>query len=116
MTKVKGPMTKSGSHRYNVIDLLQLIVAERAEGLTLQSGKPPVIELQGISNSIEGPALSPENVDILLRDLAGTRRMREFRQRGNIEFVYTYQNAAQFQVEAKTEGDQVRIELRRVVV
>jgi hypothetical protein len=54
---------------YDLADLLQLIVAEGAEGLTLRTGKPPVVELRGISHTVEGPALSPENADILLRDL-----------------------------------------------
>jgi Tfp pilus assembly ATPase PilU len=101
---------------YDLTDLLQLIVAERAEGLTLQTGKPPAVELQGISHTVEGPALSPENTKTLLRDLVGTRQVREFRQRDSIEFVYTYQNNAEFQVEAKIDGEHVQIELRRLAV
>ena len=99
---------------YDLADLLQLIVTERAEGLILQTGKPPVVELRGISHTIEGPVLSPENADILLRGLAGTRGAREIHDYGRTRSLYTYRDAAQFQVEAHTDGEQVLIELRRV--
>ena len=95
-------------------DLLWLAVSERAEKLILQTGQPPVLGVRGESHSIEGPAITLDNVESLLQNLAGTRYMREFYQRGLVTFIHTCFDSAQFRVEAKLVGDEIQIDLDRV--
>jgi Tfp pilus assembly pilus retraction ATPase PilT len=100
---------------YNMRDLLQLAVSERAEKLILHAGQRPVVWVRGEAGTIEGPAITPANADSLLRSLAGTRYMREFYERGLVAFICTPADSAQFQVQAKLMGDEIQIDLERVV-
>ena len=95
-------------------DLLWLAVSERAEKLILHAGQPPVIRVRGESHTIEGPAITLDNADSLLRNLAGTRYMREFYERGLVTFIHTSFDSVQFRVEAKLAGDEIQIDLDRV--
>jgi Tfp pilus assembly ATPase PilU len=97
-------------------DLLTLAVSENADGLSLRSGRPPVIQVQGEAHSVEGPAMMPENAYLLLRDLAGSRNMREFRERGAAAFILNFKDWAQFQVRAKLEHNEIQIDVHRVRV
>ncbi len=99
---------------YNMTDLLTLINAERAEGLSLNAGQPPVVHLDGKPCPVDGPPITPENAEMLLRSLATTRQVREFRKHGTAEFIYTFRDSTQFRVQAKMQHDQVQLELRRL--
>ena len=98
----------------DLTDLLILAVSDGAERLSLHTGQPPVVHVRGEANIIEGPAISPDNADSLLRSLAGTRYMREFRERGSVVFIHTFQNSAQFRVHARLERDEIQIDLQRM--
>jgi len=102
------------SDGYDMTDLLTLAVSERAERLSLHAGQPPVVHVHGEANTVEGPVITPDNADSLLRSLAGTRYMREFRERGAVAFVHTFQDSAQFRVQARLEHDEIQIDLQRV--
>ena len=102
------------SSRYDMTDLLTLAISERADGLSLHAGQPPVVHVHGEAHAIEGPAITSKNADSLLRSLAGTRYMREFRERGAAVFIHTFQDSAQFRVQAKLEHDEIQIDLQRV--
>ena len=98
---------------YDMKDLLTLMESEHAEGLSLHPGQPPVFHLKGEPHTVEGPPVTPENADSLLRTLANTRRVREFRRGGSIEFVHTFRSS-QFRVQARTEQGGVYLDLRRL--
>jgi Tfp pilus assembly ATPase PilU len=102
------------SDGYDMTDLLTLAVSECAEGLSLHVGQPPVVHVRGEAHTIEGPALTPENADALLRSLAGTRYMREFRERGTAVFIHSFKDAAQFKGRARLEHEEVQIDLQRL--
>ena len=63
------------------------ILSERADGLSLRAGNPPVVHLHADPHTIEGPAITPENAESLLRSLADTRQVRQLRETGGLEFV-----------------------------
>jgi len=102
------------SDGYDMTDLLTLAVSENADGLSLRSGRPPVIQVRGEAHSVEGPAIMPENAYLLLRDLAGSRNMREFRERGAAAFMHNFKDWAQFQVQATLEHNEIQIDVQRV--
>ena len=75
-----GPKTciTMSSSEYEMTDLLTLILSKRAEGLSLHVGKPPVVHLHAEPHAIEGPVITPENAESLLRSAEGpTRRWTE---------------------------------------
>ena len=99
---------------YTINDLLGLVVTEKARGLSLHAGHPPVVSVRGEAYAIEGPDISFLNADELLRSLATTRQIRELRERGQIEFLHDFQGHAQFKVLVKSEGDGFQVELERM--
>jgi Tfp pilus assembly ATPase PilU len=101
------------SGEYDMTDLLTLAVSERADGLSLHTGQPPIVHVRGEAHAIEGPVITSENADSLLQSLAGTRYMREFRVRGAAAFIHTFQDSAQFRVQARLEHDEIQIDLQR---
>jgi len=99
---------------YDMTDLLTLITVERAEGLSLHAGQRPVVHLGGEPHPIEGPLITSENAETLLRSLATTRQLRDFREHGTAEFIYTFQDSTQFRVQARMQHEQVQLELQRL--
>ena len=81
---------------YDMTDLLTLITAERAEGLSLHAGERPVVQLHGEPHPVEGPSITPKNAETLLRSLATTRQVREFREHGMAEFIFGTRRSSEF--------------------
>src|SRR5213075_254386 len=100
---------------YEMTDLLTLVLSERAEGLSLRAGEPPVVHLRADPHTIEGPAITPENAESLLRSLADTRQVRQLRAAGALEFVYTFRDIS-FRVQVRAEDEDVSLDLQRLKV
>ncbi len=96
-------------------DFLELVVSERAEELRVCAGAPPVIVIRGERHVIEGPELTAENTDMLLRSVADTRQMRELRESGRAEFIHTFRKSSCFVVRARMEDEIAGFEMQRVV-
>ena len=97
-------------------DLLELVTGEQADGLSLHVGTPPVIVVRGECHTVEGPVITPENADQLVKSLADTRQARDIRERGKAEFVYTFRDSSRFLVRAKMEDENVGLDLQRQMV
>jgi Tfp pilus assembly ATPase PilU len=97
---------------YSIDDLLALVRSEQAEELRLRVGYPPVMVLRGEDHPVEGPSLTAETADQLLRGIANTRQMRELRDSGSIDFIYTFRNASPFLVHAAIEDEIISLRLR----
>jgi twitching motility protein PilT len=89
---------------YAMDDLLNLVDAEKAEELHLDFGVPPVIQVQGELHTIEGPPVSPENVELLLQSIASEQQIQDIKGRGNSKFVYPFGNASRFRVSVTSRG------------
>ena len=96
-------------------DLLELVGSERAEGLRLHVGTSPVIVVRGEDHNVEGPVITAENAEQLLRSVADTRQTRDIRERGAAEFVYTFRGSSRFLVRAKMKDENVGLDLQRHV-
>jgi Tfp pilus assembly ATPase PilU len=48
--------------------------------------------------------------------LATTWWVREFREHGAAEFIYTFRDSTQFRVQARMQHDQLELELQRLAV
>jgi len=99
---------------YEMADLLSLIITERAEALSIAPGQAPSVHVRGEAHLIEGPAVSPQHAWSLLRRVADTRQMRQLREHGRAEFLFTFRQAARFRVTARSERDEVQFQIHRM--
>ena len=96
---------------YSMDDLLHLLHSDGADELRLHVGQPPILVLDGERISIEGPVITTQDVEELLRSVADSRQRRELRRRGEVEFIYEFRGRAKFVVRARVEHQQVAIDI-----
>jgi len=96
---------------YSMYDLLQLLNSDGADELRLHVGSPPVFVMQGERHLVEGPPITFDDAEQLLKSVAGTRQRRELRERGWVQFVYRFRGATDFVVRARIEDDSVGIDI-----
>jgi hypothetical protein len=75
---------------YSVPDLLNLLLAQKGEYIRLEPGLPPFYRIKEQRHEVEGPPLTEENLEQILRELATTRQLREFREKRSLDFNHTY--------------------------
>jgi Tfp pilus assembly pilus retraction ATPase PilT len=92
---------------YSMDNLLTLISTEHARELRFCAGTPPVVVLGEEPHAMEGPPLTTECAEQLLRSIANTRQMRELWEQGTVTFIYTLPGASPFLVRAALEGENV---------
>jgi len=92
---------------YHMDHLLTMLTTEKAKELVFRAGSPPVIVSDREQHSLQGPPTAGEDVMQLLRSLATSRQMRQLRERGTVEFVYTTRGRCPFMVRAKMEDENV---------
>ena len=92
-------------------DLLQLVNSDEAEELKIHVGKPPVVVLDDAEHTIEGPPVTPENMEQFLQDIANSRQRRELKECGRVLFIYRFRGVTDFIVCAKLENENIVIEI-----
>lgn len=98
---------------YSVGDLLKLLRKERAQKLQLQVGLPPRLVIKREDFEVEGPPITREIADALLRSVADSRQIRAFRERGVITFFFEF-DRSRFFVRAVEKDGNVRLLLNLV--
>jgi Tfp pilus assembly ATPase PilU len=99
-------------HMYTMDDLLELVCAEKAQALELHTGAPPVLVVADERHTIEGPPVTLENAELLLHAIADTRRRRELREKGRLEFMYDFRTSATFLVRITLTAANIAIDLQ----
>ena len=89
---------------YRLDDLIRLLASDAADELSIRIESPPIIIFEGVSHSIEGPAITPEDAERLVREITDTRQRRELKEKNIIQFIYRFQQATDFLVEVRLEG------------
>ena len=92
---------------YSMDNLLTLITTEQARELRFRAGAPPVVVLGEEPHPMEGPPLTVNCAEQLLRSIANTRQMRELRERGAVTFIYSLRGSSPFLIRAALEGDSI---------
>lgn len=95
-------------------DLLQLVVSENASDLHLRVGVPPVIRLHGVLHKVEGPPLSVEDTEDLVRSITSEEHIRQVRERGTVDFGFAFGELARFRVSVFKERGQFAATLRQI--
>src|SRR5262249_24410143 len=92
---------------YQMDQLLNLLMAERGRELQFRAGRPPLMVVDDEQLSLQGPPMTEDDLVRLLRDLASSIQMRDLRERGAVQFLYTALSRAPFLVNARIEAQNV---------
>ena len=95
-------------------DLLQLVVSEGASDLHTRVGTAPTIRVHGILHRVEGPALTPETAEELMRSITSEEHIQAVRERGGADFAFAFGEAARFRVSVFKEKGNFGMVLRQI--
>ena len=99
---------------YSMSDLLQLVVSEGSSDLHLRVGIPPTIRVHGILHRVEGPTLTPEDTEELMRSITSEEHIQQVRERGGADFAFAFGEAARFRVSVFKEKGNFGMVLRQI--
>jgi twitching motility protein PilT len=95
-------------------DLLQLVVSEGASDLHVRVGASPTIRVHGTLHRVEGPALTPETSEELMRSITSEEHIQQTRERGGADFAFAFGEAARFRVSVFKEKGNFGMVLRQI--
>jgi twitching motility protein PilT len=95
-------------------DLLQLVVSEGASDLHIRVGVPPVIRVHGILHRVEGPSLTPEDSEELMRSITSEDHIQHVRERGGADFGFAFGELARFRVSVFKEKGNFGVVARQI--
>jgi len=91
---------------YDMNVLLELMIEQEASDLHLQVGRPPTLRLGGSMVSVDGPDLSPENTEELMRSITSEDNQQKVKVSGGADFGFSFQDDTRFRVSVlKAKGD-----------
>ena len=96
-------------------ELLQITVERLASDLHVRAGGPPYLRIDGDLIPLEGPPLSPPDVERMVFDLMTEDQVRTFKQTNEADFAYTLPSVARFRVNAFRQRGAAGIAIRRVL-
>lgn len=99
---------------YAMSDLLQLVVSEGASDLHVRVGCSPTIRVHGTLHRVEGPALSAEGAEELMRSITSEEHIQQVRERGGADFAFAFGEAARFRVSVFKEKGNFGMVLRQI--
>jgi twitching motility protein PilT len=95
-------------------DLLQLVVTEGASDLHIRVNVPPVIRVHGVLHRVEGPSLTPEDAEELMRSITSEDHIQAVRERGTTDFGFAFGELARFRVSVFKERGNFAAVLRQI--
>jgi twitching motility protein PilT len=99
---------------YAMSDLLQLVVSEGASDLHIRVGCAPTIRVHGTLHRVEGPALTPEASEEIMRSITSEEHIQQVRERGGADFAFAFGEAARFRVSVFKEKGNFGMVLRQI--
>lgn len=99
---------------YSMSDLLQLVVNEGASDLHIRVNAPPVIRVHGILHRVEGPPLTPEDTEELMRSVTSDDHIQAVREKGTTDFGFAFGDLARFRVSVFKEKGNYGMVLRQI--
>src|SRR5256885_9053651 len=99
---------------YSMSDLVQLVVSEGASDLHVRVGTPPTIRVHGILHRVEGPPLTPEDTEELMRSITSEDHIQHVRERGGADFGFAFGDMARFRVSVFKEKGNFGMGLRQI--
>lgn len=83
-----------------MIDLLELIIAEGGSDLHIEVGAAPAIRLHGSIIQLDADKLIPEDTEKLVKSITSDYHQKMIREVGSVDFGFDYKGKARFRVSA----------------
>ncbi len=99
---------------YAMSDLLHLMVQEGGSDLHVRVGVPPAMRLHGILQKVDGPALTNDTSEELMRSITSDDSIQEVRERGGADFAFAFGELARFRVSVFKEKGRFAMVLRQI--
>lgn len=99
---------------YAMSDLLHLMVQEGGSDLHVRVGVPPAMRLHGILQKVDGPALTNDTAEELMRSITSDDSIQEVRERGGADFAFAFGELARFRVSVFKEKGRFAMVLRQI--
>ena len=99
---------------YAMSDLLHLIVQEGGSDIHIRVGVPPAMRLHGILQKVDGPALTNETAEELMRSITSDESIQEVRERGGADFAFAFGELARLRVSVFKEKGRFAMVLRQI--
>ena len=93
---------------------LEALVAAKGSDLHLKVGSPPRMRVDGRLVVLDGPSLTPDMAEELLRDLIRPDLHQQFQRTNEADFAYSLPGVGRFRVNAFRQRGSVGMVLRRV--
>lgn len=91
---------------YEMNDLLNLMVDEGASDLHLQVGQPPTLRAGGGMVPVDGPDLTPEDTENLMKAITSDAHQQKVKTSGGADFGFAFMDLARFRVSVlKAKGN-----------
>jgi hypothetical protein len=98
----------------NISELLKKALAGGAVGFTLRTGLHPIIySTKGVQTYDNTQPTTLEDIEEILRQLMSSREMRQFRATGAVHFKCVFDRIPLLGG-TKTDGEEIRVELRKL--
>jgi twitching motility protein PilT len=91
-----------------------LVVSEGASDLHIRVATAPTIRVHGTLHRVEGPALTPETAEELMRSITSEEHIQQVRERGGADFAFAFGEAARFRVSVFKEKGNFGMVLRQI--
>ena len=95
-------------------DLLHLMVQEGGSDLHIRVGVPPAMRLHGILQKVDGPALTNDTAEEVMRSITSDDSIQEVRERGGADFAFAFGELARFRVSVFKEKGRFAMVLRQI--
>ena len=99
---------------YSMSDLLQLVISEGASDLHVRNKIPPAIRVHGTLHKVEGPPLSADDCEELMRSISSEDHIQQVRENGGADFAFAFGDAARFRVSVFKERGDFAMVLRQI--
>ena len=93
---------------------MEALVSAKGSDLHLKVGSPPRMRVDGRLVVLDGPVLTPEMADSLLRELIRPDLHDQFQQTNEADFAYSLPGVGRFRINAFRQRGSVGLVLRRV--
>ena len=92
--------------KFEMSDLLDLVIDEGASDLHLPCFSPPVIRLHGEMTPLDTEPLQPEDTEYLMKSITSEANQQKLQQDGTVDFGFAYGEKCRFRVSAfKAKGN-----------
>jgi twitching motility protein PilT len=83
---------------YEMNDLQEMMVDQGASDLHIQVNQPPTLRISGTMVPVDGPKLTPQDSEDLMKAITSTSHQEQLQSRGGADFGFAYEDRARFRV------------------